>query len=377
MSTPYSAGGAKISICTTAQYVEPASIATYSALTWQEIGDVESIGEYGDEAQILTAATLQDSRVFKAKGARDGGTLSLTCLDRPDDTGQQALITAEGVNPGMFAFKVELPTTPGASNINYFCAKISSKRLNVGTAANIVRRGFNLAITTQVLQVLTPRDISGLLAWFESSDSSNYALSGGGVLTWSDLSGNNNHLRQATLANRPTIQAAAQNGLDTIRFTAASSQKMLLDSEIDVDAAYTVAAVVRNGGPTGTGEVVLFGHSANANRYAPHWWAGDSRLYWSNSGGKARSDAVVDTASYHVVILTLTGGTATAELDGADIYDAYQVVASAAALFDQIGSGSGVFMNGEVGEIALYGSVLSAANRTVLYNYLKDKWGTP
>jgi hypothetical protein len=377
MSTPYAAGGAKISICTTARYVEPASIAAYSALTWQEIGDVESIGEYDDDAQILTAATLQDSRVFKAKGARDGGTLSLTCLDRPDDTGQQALITAEGVNPAMFAFKVELPTTPGASNVNYFCAKISSKRLNVGTAANIVRRGFNLAVMTPVLQVLTPRDISGLLAWFESSDSTNYSLSGGAVLQWSDLSGNNNHLRQATLANRPTIQAAAQNGRNTLRFTAASSQKMLLNSEIDVESAYTLAAVVRNGGPAGTGQVFLLGHSANSDRWAPNWWPGDSRLYWTNSGGIAQSDAVADTASYHVIILTLTGSTATAELDGADIYDTYAPSANATALFDQIGEGDGSFMNGEVGEIALYGSVLSAANRTVLYNYLKDKWGTP
>jgi hypothetical protein len=152
MSTPYAAGGAKISICTTARYVEPASIAAYSALTWQEIGDVESIGEYGDEAQILTAATLQDSRTFKGKGPRDAGTMALTVLDRPDDTGQAQLITAEGVAQN-YAFKVELPnklTSGGTNELNYFIGLVSSKRINVGNVTNIVRRSFNIAINSAI-----------------------------------------------------------------------------------------------------------------------------------------------------------------------------------------------------------------------------------
>jgi hypothetical protein len=153
MSIPYAAAGAKVFICTTVQFSEPADAAAYAGLSYTEIGDVSEIGEYGDEARILTAETLQDNRVFKAKGTRDAGTVPLICLDRPDDTGQQALITAEAANAGMYAFKVTLPnklTSGGTDQIDYFCALVSSKKLNVGGANNIVKRGWNLAINTKI-----------------------------------------------------------------------------------------------------------------------------------------------------------------------------------------------------------------------------------
>jgi hypothetical protein len=153
MGIPYAAAGAKVHICSTVQFAEPADAAAYAALSFTEIGDVQSIGEYGDEARILTADTLQDNRTFKAKGTRDAGTVPLICLDRPDDTGQQALNTAEAANAGMYAFKVTLPnklSSGGTDQIDYFCALVSSKRLNVGDTNNIVKRGWNLAINTKI-----------------------------------------------------------------------------------------------------------------------------------------------------------------------------------------------------------------------------------
>jgi hypothetical protein len=152
MSTPYAASGARFYVTTSAVYTEPANAAAYLALTWVEVADVESIGEYGDEASILTAATLQDSRVFKGKGPRDAGTIALTVLDRVDDAGQAQLITAEGVSQN-YGFKVELPnkiTTSGTNELNYFIGLVSSKRLNVGNTSNIVRRTFNIAVNSAI-----------------------------------------------------------------------------------------------------------------------------------------------------------------------------------------------------------------------------------
>lgn len=154
MSTAYSPNGTRFYIGT-AQTSVPADAAAYAAISYTEIGGVESIGDYGDEAQVLTASALADQRVYKVKGPRDAGTLTLTVLDRPDDTGQAAAITAEATQ-FMYAIKVVLPnqiTVGGTGETEYFCALVSSKRLNVGNASNIVKRMFNLAINSAVTQV--------------------------------------------------------------------------------------------------------------------------------------------------------------------------------------------------------------------------------
>lgn len=155
MSTPYAAAGAKVYVSNAAVYTTPANAAAYAALTWVEIGDVESIGEFGDEAQIITAATLQDSRVFKGKGPKDAGTMPITVLDRPDDTGQLQLVTAEASNAN-YAFKVELPnklSSGGTNQLEYFTGLVSSKRQNIGNTSNIVRRTFNVAINSEITEV--------------------------------------------------------------------------------------------------------------------------------------------------------------------------------------------------------------------------------
>lgn len=154
MSTPVSANGTKVYI-STAVTAEPADAASYAALTWVEIGDVESLGEFGDDSPILSAMTLQDERVFKAKGARDAGTLAITVLDRPDDAGQLAMIAAEA-SKFNYPFKVVLPnrvTVGGTDQIEYMIGLVSSKRLNVGDNSNFLRRTFNVAVNSKITSV--------------------------------------------------------------------------------------------------------------------------------------------------------------------------------------------------------------------------------
>jgi hypothetical protein len=154
MSQPYGASGTKIYV-STAVLAEPADAAAYNALSWTEVGDVRSVGDYGDEAQILTESTLQDSRIFKSKGPRDAGTLAITVLDRPDDSGQVAMIAAEAT-PYSYPFKIVLPnrlTVGGTDGIEYFIGLVTSKRLNVADTGNIVKRTFNVAINSKITPV--------------------------------------------------------------------------------------------------------------------------------------------------------------------------------------------------------------------------------
>lgn len=154
MSTPVGSTGTRVYIAPAVAAV-PADAAAYAALSWTEIGDVESIGDYGDEAPILTAQTLQDERVFKAKGARDAGTLAITCLDRPDDAGQIAAIAAEATKFN-YPIKVVLPnrlTVAGTDQIEYLIGLVTSKRLSVGDNSSFLKRMFNVAINSAITTV--------------------------------------------------------------------------------------------------------------------------------------------------------------------------------------------------------------------------------
>src|SRR6218665_414902 len=83
-------------------YVGPATTSVtdteseYAALTpYVLVGEVESYGDFGDQAADVTFAAVGESRTRHLKGARDAGTISLTCGRDPLDAGQLALKAAE------------------------------------------------------------------------------------------------------------------------------------------------------------------------------------------------------------------------------------------------------------------------------------------
>jgi hypothetical protein len=130
------------------------TIAEFEATSgWVEIGLVESVGEYGDQANKVTFEALGDGRVRKSKGARDAGTLAIVCGHDPTDTGQAALVAAEATNVN-YMFKVILPDGPAgySDTIQYFRGLVMGKRLNVGNNENIVRKNFSVEINSAVLE---------------------------------------------------------------------------------------------------------------------------------------------------------------------------------------------------------------------------------
>lgn len=154
MADVFTASGTKIYVATIGA-TPPATSANYAALTWAEVGLVESIGEYGDESSAVNFAVLGDGRQRKGKGARDAGTLAITCAHDGTDGGQQDLVDAEASNVN-YAFKVVLPNklnATGTNEIQYFRGLVMSKRLNVGNNDNIVRRTFNVAVNSEIVVV--------------------------------------------------------------------------------------------------------------------------------------------------------------------------------------------------------------------------------
>lgn len=132
-----------------------ADAAAYAALDWVEVGEVESLGEFGDEAADVTFTSLSDARVRHLKGARDAGVMSVVVGRDPLNAGQIAVRAAEKTKFA-FAFKVEAADALDANDtdsIFYFHALVQSAKENFGESDNVVRTNFNLGITTAIVEV--------------------------------------------------------------------------------------------------------------------------------------------------------------------------------------------------------------------------------
>lgn len=131
------------------------TLAELKALTYVEVGEVESLGEFGDESSIVTFSAIGDGRVRKSKGARDAGTLALTVGRDPLDAGQGDLRDAQKTKM-TYAFKVLAADAPGAGYSNsefYFRGLVTSARDNFGNNDNVVRTTFNVAIDSEIYEV--------------------------------------------------------------------------------------------------------------------------------------------------------------------------------------------------------------------------------
>lgn len=146
------ASGAKLYIGTT---TDAQNLSQFLTDTYVEVGEVEDLGEFGDQSEEVTFASLSDGRLRKLKGIRDAGTIAVVCGADASDVGQDAMVSAEASSLD-YNFKVVLNdqvTIGGTGSEHYFRAKVMSKRLGVGTANNVVRRTFNVGINSEIIEV--------------------------------------------------------------------------------------------------------------------------------------------------------------------------------------------------------------------------------
>lgn len=129
--------------------------ADFEADSWSLVGEVEDLGEFGDEADEITFTALSDRRTRKFKGAFNAGTLTCVVGFDSNDAGQDAMIAAFASDDD-YNFRVRLndPATVGGTPTTlYFRGKVSSKRLNVGNVGNVVRQTLMIGINSAILEV--------------------------------------------------------------------------------------------------------------------------------------------------------------------------------------------------------------------------------
>lgn len=147
------ASGTKVYIGAAVTDLEADSLSDFLAMSaWTEIGLVESVGEFGDQANDVTFAALGDARMRHAKGARDAGSMAIVCAHDPTDVGQAAIEAAEQTDNN-FAFRVELPDSPTPAYNDttvYFRGLVQSRRKNIGTNDNVIRNNYNVGINSEL-----------------------------------------------------------------------------------------------------------------------------------------------------------------------------------------------------------------------------------
>lgn len=240
-----------------------------------------------------------------------------------------------------------------------------------------------------------PASISGLSVWLKADvgitkDGSNF------VSAWADQSGSGNNFAQATGANQPIYSASVQNGLPVITFDGVNdflttaATPTLGEYSTFIVASRSVWANLTNAGIWGHNFAAsgLSGRAAGVVGSAFNFWQNNELFSCGNGYGTAQTPYAVgpqgtlSNNSYHII--SAGNGTANSfvRLDRASVLRASTnaaVTSSATAM--SLGTwylaGSSDFWNGDIAEVLIYNSVLSAGNITNVENYLRSKWQTP
>lgn len=127
----------------------------YAALSYVEVLEVESLGEFGDSAQAVTFTSLGDARVRKLKGSYDAGDIALTVANSPNDAGQIALVAASRT---AFSYAIKVVAADAADGNDtdstfYFRGKVMTRRLNVGGANDVTKRSFTIGIDSEIVEI--------------------------------------------------------------------------------------------------------------------------------------------------------------------------------------------------------------------------------
>jgi len=123
--------------------------AGYGALTYTEVGQVDSIGNFGATFQSSDFTPLKTGLVQILLGSKKNGTVTVSMADIPDDAGQilfQAATTG-GTQRDLHAIKI----VDSHGYTEYFQAYIGKFEKQMGDANKVKMRSAELMINTEIV----------------------------------------------------------------------------------------------------------------------------------------------------------------------------------------------------------------------------------
>lgn len=277
--------------------------------------------------------------------------------------------------------------TVGAGVVTYSNTGLTS---NTGYDYRVraYRGSFNSAYsgTATASTYALPSDVSGLQMWL-SADSGTFqdsartvpAVSDGDpVGGWADQSGNAKHGSQTTSANKPTLKLSIVNSKPVLRFDGTDFLVLPTLAALTAGEIFVVVkTTVDPASSSTTGGLWRFGTS-NATQYS---FSGDGVIYddFGTTSRKTTVNPATTLAQFNVYNVISVSGEWTNILNGTQLFTTgTNTVAFNSAPWIGEGDGGGpTWLVGDISEIFLFDAKLSAGNRTLMLNYLRNKYNTP
>ncbi|MCK8685366.1 phage tail tube protein [Pseudomonas umsongensis] len=130
-----------------------AAITLLSGLTYVEVGELESIGDYGDTINDVTFAGLAAGRAQHLKGLADAGSSELSIGFDAGDAGQLALVEAF-LDRSRYDYPIKVVYVDGETD--YFAAKVMSNKKTGISVEGVLKRTVTLGINSEIYEVVAP-----------------------------------------------------------------------------------------------------------------------------------------------------------------------------------------------------------------------------
>lgn len=227
-----------------------------------------------------------------------------------------------------------------------------------------------------------PLDLSPVL-WLKA-DAGTYQSSGGSAATadtdpvgqWQDQSGNARHFEQATAGRRPQLRTGVQNGLPVVRGDGSDDYLIGPDflTGFTVGEIYLVVKAAADP-PSSEFESGLYDFGSAA--VSTHYPYTDNTVYddFGTNTRKSTGNPSLSLGSFRVYNVVSTASEWTSYLDGVQHYTTGTNTVgwtTEPRLFRAVDT---YYFKGDIGEVLLFSSALSAGDRTDLLGYLQDRWG--
>ncbi|WP_099866067.1 hypothetical protein [Pararhizobium haloflavum] len=121
-------------------------------LTYELIGRIRNIGNFGDTFQDISVDEVNDGRTRHGKGTANAGTMDLVCSLDDSDAGQVAAKAAAD-SYDAFNFKIELAKPDGTFKTVYISALVMSKTFGLGGPNDTQTITFSLTLNEAPIEV--------------------------------------------------------------------------------------------------------------------------------------------------------------------------------------------------------------------------------
>ena len=333
-------------------------------------GDRAAVGQYLVSKYNLPGIALPSNPTGLIATPISPSEVSLVWSDAPTTTGITYTVWRQ-TGSGGYSAVAQLNNTLSFVDSGLTAGTTYNYEISSSTLAGS-SPGFSSVASASTLASGTDMPLSGMALWL-SADSGVQAASNGSITQWVDQSGNGNNATQTTFSYLPTLTASALNGRPVVTF--GGTNYFNLPNLMSGATSGEIFIVVQASSATPSNNLGLYQFGNGAGGSYPN----SSGLITDNFGSSTTYTVGIPPSGvtqYSLYNVSSQSGQWTARLDGITLLNS----TTNSVVFNgtpHLGHNSNNAFNGTVAEVIVYNSVLSAAARATVGQYLVSKYSLP